>query len=294
MPESVIVSHTLELDFPDDLMENARNIGEDSDRVCELMQQFKDLIFEKGDCNPHRMDDEFLIRFLRARFWKVENAYKLLSRYTHFRGSNMHWIDKVHPLSLTVLGEEDIMTITPYLDQTKKRMMIFRFGNWKPSKIPVDELFKATLICLEVGIMEPRAQVNGGVGIFDMEGFGLNHTLHMSPTIAQKMIAMMVTSFPYRTTAIHIVNQGWFFDVAFAFFKPFLNDAMRSKLYLHGTNYKSLHKHIDPSNLPKRYGGVMEDYSYKPWIDHAKANKRVIKELELHGYCTDEFYNTAE
>ena len=38
----------------------------------------------------------------------------------------MHWIDKVHPLSLEILGEEDIMTITPYLDQTKKRMMILR------------------------------------------------------------------------------------------------------------------------------------------------------------------------
>lgn len=73
-------------------------------------------------------------------------------------------------------------------------ILLFKFGNWKPSKISVDELFKATLICLEVGIMEPRAQVNGGVGIFDMEGFGLNHTFHMSPTIAQKMIAMIVVS----------------------------------------------------------------------------------------------------
>lgn len=42
--------------------------------------------------------------------------------------------------------------------------------------------------------MEPRAQVNGGVGIFDMEGFGLNHTFHITPTIAQKMVAMMVVS----------------------------------------------------------------------------------------------------
>lgn len=71
-------------------------------------------------------------------------------------------------------------------------MLIYRFGNWKPSKIPIDELFKATLIVLEIGIMEPRAQVYGGVGIFDLEGLGLNHTLHMSPGVAQKMIAMMV------------------------------------------------------------------------------------------------------
>lgn len=57
-----------------------------------------------------------------------------------------------------------------------------------------DEIFKATLIVLEIGIMEPRAQINGGVGIFDLEGFGLNHTIHMSPSLAQKMIAVMVVS----------------------------------------------------------------------------------------------------
>lgn len=36
---------------------------------------------ERGFCTPHRMDDEFLMKFLRARFWKVENAYKLVRIY---------------------------------------------------------------------------------------------------------------------------------------------------------------------------------------------------------------------
>ena len=86
------------------------------------------------------------------------------------------------------------MTTTPYRDQNGRRMLIYRFGNWKPSKIPVDELFKATLIVLEIGIMEPRAQILGGVGIFDLQGLGLTHTFHMSPSVAQKMIAIMVVS----------------------------------------------------------------------------------------------------
>jgi hypothetical protein len=59
-----------------------------------------------------------------------------------FREENIHWIENVNPLHLTVLGDENIMTTTPYRDQTGKRMLIYRFGNWKPSKIPVDEIFK--------------------------------------------------------------------------------------------------------------------------------------------------------
>lgn len=97
-------------------------------------------------------------------------------------------------MKLQSLGEENIMTVTPYLDQTGKRMMIYRFGNWKPSKTPVDEIFKATLIVLEIGIMEPRAQVNGGVGIFDLSNLTLSHTFHMSPSVAQKMISIIVVS----------------------------------------------------------------------------------------------------
>lgn len=40
--------------------------------------------------------------------------------------------------------------------------------------------------------MEHRAQVMGGVGIFDLAGLSMNHTLHMSPAVAQKMIQIMV------------------------------------------------------------------------------------------------------
>lgn len=81
MPGVVEVSHTLELDFPADLEEIAAEHGENPDTKCEIMQQFKDMIYEKGDCNPHRMDDDFLIKFLRARFWKLDNAYKLVGQF---------------------------------------------------------------------------------------------------------------------------------------------------------------------------------------------------------------------
>lgn len=45
-----------------------------------MMDKLKSFFFsEKGDVVPHRVDDEFLLRFLRARFFKVNNAYKLVS-----------------------------------------------------------------------------------------------------------------------------------------------------------------------------------------------------------------------
>jgi hypothetical protein len=72
-------------------------------------------------------------------------------------------------------------------------MLMYRFGNWKPSRTPVDEMFKASLIILEIGIMEPRAQVLGSVGIFDLQGLGLNHAFQMTPSVAQMLARLMVS-----------------------------------------------------------------------------------------------------
>lgn len=100
----------------------------------------------------------------------------------------------MHPFLLTKLGEDDIVSVTPYRDQNGRRIMIYRFGNWRPSKIPVDDIFKASLILFEMGSMEPQSQVLGGVGIFDLEGLSLQHIWNLSPSVAKKIISLMVVS----------------------------------------------------------------------------------------------------
>lgn len=136
---------------------------------------------------------------------------------------------------LTRLGEDDIVSVTPYRDQNGRRIMIYKFGNWRPSKIPVDDIFRASLILFEVGALEPQSQVLGGVGeycgeklhiflkfvifsvlqkkknenknvynvlmlflhniclgIFDLEGLALQHVWNLTPSVAKKIISLMV------------------------------------------------------------------------------------------------------
>lgn len=70
----------------------------------------------------------------------------------------------MHPFLLSKLGDDDIVSVTPYRDEGHRRMLVYRFGNWRPSKIPIDDIFRASLILLEMGTMEPISQVVGGVG----------------------------------------------------------------------------------------------------------------------------------
>lgn len=60
--------------------------------------------------------------------------------------------------------------------------------------MPIDDLFRAALIVLELGILEPRAQIKGGVVIFDLQGIGLHHAWQVSPSIAAKVIQLLEVS----------------------------------------------------------------------------------------------------
>jgi len=290
MPSTVKISHTLDLEpeLPNEIVDIAREQGEDPDKVCSYINELREMIYEKGHCTPHRSDDAFLLRFLRGRFFNVENAYKLMCRYYEFRDNNPELHVGVHPFHLKRIGEDDIVSVTPYRDQLGRRIMIYKIGNWRPSKVPINDIFKASLLLFEMGAMEPQTQVLGGIGIFDLEGLSLNHGWYVTPSVAKKIISLMVTCMPVRTNAIHVVNNNWAFDVVFQIFKPFINERMRERLFVHGNDLSSLHQHVDPTHLPKRYGGELPEFPYTDWWQYLAKQDKVKDELTPLGYLFDQ------
>ncbi|XP_051153477.1 alpha-tocopherol transfer protein-like isoform X2 [Leptopilina boulardi] len=288
---------TLDLEEPSqEVMEYARReLGETEEVKCQTLQELREMIYERGECSPHRMDDSFLIRFLRARNFNVYRAHRLVVNYFNFKEEHPSIHNNVNPLNMRHIGDDDVMTVPAYRTQCGRRMMIYRIGNWDPRKYSVEELFKATVIVLELGILEPRAQVLGGVVIFDLEGITMAHAWTITPQIASMVIALMVTSFPMKTHAIHILNQSWVFDAIFAVFKPLLDSRMQDKIYFHGHDMSSLHQYVAPENLPKKYGGTQEELPYYKWIDSLSQKPIVVKEMHQVGYIIpDEILETIK
>lgn len=91
-----------------------------------------------------------------------------------------------------------------------------------------------------------------------------------------------------RIHALHIVNQSYIFDVIYNIFKPFLNDAMKERIFFHGDNMESLHKHVDPKYLPEVYGGIHPDYDYQHWVDSCRKTPTIVDELRALGYKDSE------
>ncbi|XP_066588455.1 alpha-tocopherol transfer protein-like isoform X2 [Prorops nasuta] len=281
------------LDFEEptdeETLEFARTeVGESDEVKCQTLQELRDLIYERGECLPNRMDDEFLIRFLRARNFNIYRAHRLMVRYFEFKEAHPEIHRGVNPLQLSHLGDDDVMTVPAYRTPCGRRMMIYRLGNWDPRKFSIDELFKGTVIILEIGILEPRAQILGGVVVFDLKGITMNHVWTITPQVASMVISLMVTSHPMKTHAIHILNQSWVFDAMFAVFKPLLNAKMKEKIFFHGSDMASFHRHISPEYLPKMYGGIREELPYHQWFNALCSVPKVVKEMYALGYTAPE------
>ncbi|KAK2580016.1 hypothetical protein KPH14_012305 [Odynerus spinipes] len=236
------------------------------------------------------MDDDFLIRFLRARDFNVYRAHRLIVNYYNFKEEHPEIHQDVCPTDMSYIGEDDVVTVPAYRTQCGRRMMIYRMGNWDPRKYPVEEIFKATVIVLELGILEPRAQILGGIVIFDLKGISMSHVWAVTPQIANMVMALMVTSFPIKTHAIHILHQSWVFDAIYAVFKPLLNSHMKGRIFFHGDNMESLHKHIPPNYLPKMYDGTRDELAYYKWIESLTKVPQIIAQMEQLGYVMPRDY----
>jgi len=295
MSADIIVKFEMDLREPDqELVDFAKiNLNEDPDTLLEVLAEFKDLIFERGECSPHRLDDDFLLRFLRARDFVVRHAHRLLVNYYEFKENNPDFYTDVYFHRLTAVGDANLMSTQPFCDQSGRRILFYRLGLWDPETITVRELFQATLVTLELALMEPRTQILGGVCIFDLGKIKIKHMRHLTTKIAEQIINIVVSTYPLRIHGVHVVNNSPVFKAGYSVVKPFLNKDTKKRLYFHGDNMRSLHKHVDPKYLPERYGGIHPDYSYGGWVEYIRNDNKVLKELRDLGYTLEDQLNNG-
>lgn len=274
--------------IPDDVAEYARvRLGETPEKRTEMLEDLRELIYQRGDIEPLRMDDDYLVKFLRARNFKLEATYRLLQNYCNFRETNYDYYD-VNPLDFYYIGDADIVSVLPYREQNGRRIIIVKVGKWDTSTTPVDDLFKSTIAVLEAGMLEPRAQILGGVAILDMEGLTMAHAWQITPAVMSKVVQIMVTSLAYKIAAMHVVNESWIFEKIFSAFKPLLSDRYSEMLFFHGSDRKSLQQHIEAKYLPEIYGGIRPEYGYADWFRSLTRDQGVVKEMRALGYRVDE------
>ena len=63
-----------------------------------------------------------------------------------------------------------------------------------------------------------------------MAGFGFNHLMQVTTDYVRSVANIIQNTFPLRFREIHIINESYLFDMAFALIKPFLSEVIRSRV----------------------------------------------------------------
>ncbi|NXK88697.1 TTPA protein, partial [Formicarius rufipectus] len=249
--------------------------------VAELRRRAEE---EPGQTWPQPLSDSFLVRFLRARDFDLDLAWRLLKNYQKWRIECPEISADLQPSSVLGLLQAGYHGVLRSRDPHGSKVLIYRIGQWDPSLFTAYDVFRVSLITSELIVKEIETQRNGVKVIFDLQGWQFAHAFQISPTVAKKIAAVLTDSFPLKVRGIHLINEPLFFYPVFALIRPFLTEKIKERVFLHGSNYKqSLTEHFPTSILPVEYGGeeVSVEELAKEWTDFIMASTDYLRSISL-------------
>ncbi|CAH0726036.1 unnamed protein product, partial [Brenthis ino] len=272
-------------------MEKAKKeLRETPENIENGLRELRELIKRETNLVLPIEDDEFLLKFLRPSKFYAESAFKRIQAYYKFRLSHKDYCQDLFPSSIRSAFEHSIISFLSPRDEQGRRIMFIESGErWNPREVPLREVFRGVQLGLEAAMVEPRTQVCGVSVIMDMKGLSFSQVMQFTPSFAKMAVDWIQDCIPIRLKAVHIINQPYIFNMLFAIFKPFMREKLRSRVFLHGSNNKSILKHINAEALTKRMGGVLDDGEISGetvWkmLHHYEES---FKRADSYGYITN-------
>ncbi|XP_055640440.1 clavesin-1-like [Toxorhynchites rutilus septentrionalis] len=234
--------------------------------------------------------DEFLLIFLRPCHFYPESALKMMRRIAEFKKNNYPLMHNLYPEDeKRSFMEHGIVNVLTNRDQKGRRIMVINCGKaWDPRQIDGNRLFRMFFLIHLMAQLEPTTQINGVVIIMDFDGLSLKQVRGMSPSFSKLLLTFIQEAVPLRMKEVHIIKQPYIFNMVWTLFKPFIGDKLRDRLEFHGSDMKKLHKFIDPSDLPKNYGGTRPalDYGSRDWYPCLEKHVDHVLKWNTYGYAS--------
>lgn len=211
-------------------------------------------------------DDQFLLRWLRARNWDTIAAEKMLRNSMEWRKKwdvdNLDkWpgpevVTKHYPSGVSGFTEEGIpIYIVPIgaldvvgLINSAARMDLMRF----------------TIKVLEHTLNSNKKGKYEVIAIFDLEGFKLkDYAWKPAAELIISLLQIYEQNYPETLRMCYIINAPRVFALAFNVIKKFMNDYTISKIQVYKSEphkwKKAIVQLVPPDMLPEWYGGTLVD-----------------------------------
>ncbi|XP_013105387.2 alpha-tocopherol transfer protein-like [Stomoxys calcitrans] len=243
-------------------------LNEDPKRIQDDLNNFKEWIKEQ----PHlraRMDDQFLIAFLRGCKYSLEKAKTKLDNFYTFKEKYPELLKRPNledPKVRELLRLGIILYLPEPLTEAGPRIVLVRNGAYDPSKYSFAELAQMRTLIQDIVLMEDDVAVVAGIiFVLDFSEVGMSHLFQINPGVMRKVSQYTEKALPLRVKASHFIDTPLVFEPVFNWVKPLMPQKMQGRLYVHGSKREELFKIIPKKLLPKDYGG--ENLSIQELID---------------------------
>ncbi|XP_023242951.1 alpha-tocopherol transfer protein-like isoform X2 [Centruroides sculpturatus] len=180
------------------------------------LKTFKEMVIEHNiNC---RLDDMFLLSFLRSRKFDKERAIKLLRNYYSTRKKYPDIFGEFNPVATKKYLDTKIVSFLPHTDQDGRVVGLVQVPYWDPSNVHMKDVLKCLLMYQDAGLTGHLIQVNGLVVIWDAKTLSWRHVLQLTPSTIFCMTSLLF-------------------------------------IHIHSSEIESLHKFIDSQFLPEEYKG---------------------------------------
>ncbi|XP_077516663.1 alpha-tocopherol transfer protein-like isoform X1 [Amblyomma americanum] len=238
-------------------------------------------------------DEEFLLKFLRARKYDAEAAFRTLQKYFRARRDYPAVFDNFSPSAVpydAIFREHKLLAVSSRRDPLGRAVMLVRTGSWDPSICTVDEFTKACFILVEWMLLDEDVQKCGVVFVIDHKGLGLHHMTHFTPFTIQRLVSLTQDCYPVGVKAVYITNSPSIFDLLFSIAKTFLRSKLVERVHLFGSDLDRLQDVVPLDVIPEEGGGTFETFDYDKLEADLLGQCEYFEEVNRYGYGKESTY----
>ncbi|XP_015909534.1 clavesin-2-like [Parasteatoda tepidariorum] len=268
----------------DELKEMAeKELKETDDRKEACLKKFRKLITAEKNFYV-RTDDSCLLAYLRGKKFDVSRAFKMMQNTYKLRMKKSFYDSPDNSIVHEVF-KQNFIGFLPHRAKNGSAIFVVKLGQWDPEKVDRDLLMWVATHCVIHSIEDPATQVAGYTGIIDVRGVSQKHLKMLTLENILLIIYSTMSCFPGRYKGAHVIGMPKFFQVAWNMVYPFVFTLkMQKRIFIHGNDLKSLHKHISPSILPEEYGGELPPFDNSWWHKMILENNEWALDQRLYGY----------
>ncbi|CAK8690577.1 unnamed protein product [Clavelina lepadiformis] len=251
------------------------NEPEDNDDRLKAIDDLKKAFQEQNpDMKLARDDDEFLLRFLRARKFNQERALAMITNYHKKTADWPEVFDKVKNPAL-ISDTLDLGVVLPLKGKAKDGSTIVVGRPGIGGTYNLTDLYASIFLTMEKMVEDEETQVYGVTVIQDLAYLGMDYVKQINPSISRRFVGIVQDSLPLRVKSLNATNEPKIFDIVFAMAQPFMKEKIKKRYRLLGQDFTMLYEIIDKSVLPPMFAGS------GPPLDPEEWKQKLFKEESI-------------